>query len=309
MTPARWSALLLVACLGAAQAAPSGSASGSVSSTTAFCDRGPELSATQQDRLLRFAAIARRELDNSGARVALVARSGLNLARFDIRYSHAGVSLKDHEQTPWTVRQLYFACDEARPRLYDQGLPGFLFGTDDPALGFLSIVLLPADAAASLERATLDRPLALRLLAAAYSANAYPFSLSYQNCNQWVAELLAAAWSGEADGDGLRAHAQAWLSAQGYAPAPVQVGSHWLMLVGAFIPWIHSDDHPEADLQALRYQTSLPASIEAFVRDRVPGAERIELCHDETQVVIHRGWTPIAPGCKPGEDDRVIALD
>ena len=35
---------------------------------------------------------------------------------------------------------------------------------------------------------------ALALLGREYSANAYPFSPRYQNCNQWVAELLATAW-------------------------------------------------------------------------------------------------------------------
>jgi hypothetical protein len=40
----------------------------------------------------------------------------------------------------------------------------------------------------------------------------------------------------------------------------------------------------------------------------VPGAERIELCHDAKQVVIRRGWTPIADGCVPAAGDRVIAL-
>ena len=278
-------------------------------SSPAFCDRASPLTAAQQDRLLRFAAVARDELERSGGRVALVARSGLNLQRFDIRYSHAGISLKASEHGPWSVRQLYYACDEGRPRLFDQGVAGFLFGTDDPSVGYLSLLVLPEPEADAVERAALDRARALRLLAATYSANAYPFSLRYQNCNQWVMELLASAWGGLADGGDLRARAQAWLAAQGYGPRPVEVGSHALMLAAGFIPWIHLDDHPEAEVFALRVQTSLPRSIEAFVQARVPGAQRIELCHDGRQVVVHRGWEPIAEGCRPGADDRVVALD
>jgi hypothetical protein len=45
------------------------------------------------------------------------------------------------------------------------------------------------------------------------------------------------------------------------------------------------------------------------VHERLPSAERIELCHDSEQVVIHRGWTPIADGCIAAQGDRVIALD
>lgn len=274
-----------------------------------YCDRAEPLSARQQDRLLRFAAIARRELEGSGHDVALIARSGIDLGRFGVRYSHAGVSLRSSGNAPWSVRQLYFSCDEGRPRLYDQGLAGFLLSTDDAAVGYVSIVWVPREQAAALERAALDNARALRLLAADYSANAYPYSVRYQNCNQWVIELVAAAWGGLPDGDELRTRAQAWLSAQRYDPAVIDVGSHLLMFAGQFIPWVHYDDHPQDDRLALRFRTSLPQSIEAFVRGRVPGAQRVELCHDERQVVIRRGWEPLAEGCRPGPDDRVVALD
>ncbi len=271
-----------------------------------FCDQPQALSATQQDRLLSFAAIAKRELEDSGERVAIVARSGLNLARFGIRYSHAGVSLQASANGPWSVRQLYYACDEGQPRLYDQGLAGFLFGTSDPALGYLSIVLLPEAAAAPLEQAALDASRALRFVGAHYSANAYAFGVRYQNCNQWLAELLAGAWGAV---EGPREDAQRWLGERGYAPQPVQVNSRALMFAAGFVPWLHTDDHPHEDVQAMRFRTSLPASIEAFVREHVPGAERIELCHDSQQVVIRRGWTPIADGCVPADGDRVITLN
>ena len=282
-----------------------------------LCDRPATLSAPQQDRLLRFAAVARAQLDGSGQRVALVARSGLDLSRFEVRYSHAGISLLEGGNTTWAVRQLYYACDAQQPRLFDQGLAGFVMGTDDPGTGFLSILLLPPDAAAAVERAALDKPLALRLLAPRYSANAYPYSLRYQNCNQWVMELLASAWGGlqpassaaGAADDDSRARAQAWLAAQGYAPAPVQVGAHWLMAAGGFIPWIHFDDHPEADRLALQFRTSLPDAMARFVHQRLPDTQRIELCHDGHQVVVRHGWRPLAAGCVAEPGDQVVVLD
>jgi hypothetical protein len=182
-------------------------------------------------------------------------------------------------------------------------------GIDDPSLGYVAIVRVPDDAADTLRRAALDTPRALRLLASTYSANAYPFSLRYQNCNQWVMELLAMAWGGLAEGDDLRGRAQDWLRAADYAPVPVAVGSRLLMLASAFTPFLHLDDHPAADRDAMRLQVSLPSTVEAFVRARLPGSERVELCHDGRQVVVHRGWTPIAEGCKPEEGDRVVPLD
>jgi hypothetical protein len=274
-----------------------------------FCDHQAPLSATQQDRMLRFAAVIKAELERSGHTVALVSRNGTNLQRFGIRYSHAGVSLKAHTAGAWSVRQLYYACDERRPRLFDQGLAGFVFGSDAPTLSYVSIVLLPAAQAADLERVAMDRARALRLLAARYSANAHPYEQTYQNCNQWLVELLAVAWGALPDGEDLRARAQHWLAGRAYAPAPVMVGSHLLMFIAPFVPMIHVDDHPVEDQYALQFRTSLPASIEAFVREQLPGAQRIELCHNTQHVVVHRGWGRIADGCQPAVDDTVVALD
>ena len=158
-----------------------------------YCDRPAETHAVQQARFLRVAAVIKQVLDQSGRQAALVSRSGLDLARFGIRYSHAGIALKHNPGGAWAVRQLYYACEESRPRLFDQGMTGFLLGTDDPSSGYVSLLLLPAAEDARLAAAALDRPLALALLADDYSANAYAHATQYQNCNQLVMELLAAA--------------------------------------------------------------------------------------------------------------------
>jgi hypothetical protein len=287
-------------CTAACQSAPA---------SLRLCDSPSTLTAQQQDRLLRFAAIVKGELDESGQAVALISRTGVDLQRFGVRYSHAGISLKASGNAPWSVRQLYYACDEHRPRLYDQGLPGFLLSTDDPTRGYVSIVLLPRAEAAELEHTALDNARSLRLLAATYSANAFPFSLRYQNCNQWVMELIAAAWGSLDDAEDLRFRAQRWLTEHDYRPPAVDVGSHLLMFAASFVPLIHLDDHPVEDRYALQLRTSLPRSIEAFVRERVPGAQRVELCHGERHVVIHRGWEPLADDCRPADGDRVVTLD
>lgn len=263
-----------------------------------FCDRHAQVDAVAQDRLLRLGAVIKAELDRSGRRVALIARSGLDLGRFGIRYSHAGISLKASPSSPWSVRQLYYACDESRPRLFDQGVPGFLLGTDDPSSGYISLVLLPGPEEAELERAALDRSRALGLLSGAYSANAHVYSTRYQNCNQWVMEMIAAAWGLAGIERPTREQAQQWLRARGHWPQPVDVGSHALMFAMQFVPLLHVDDHPLADLQALKVRTTLPSAIEAFVRAQAPQAERIELCHDERHIVVRRGWEPLGPGCR-----------
>ena len=267
------------------------------------CDRSHDVTAAQQDRLLRFAAVVRDTLAASGTQAALISRSGTDLSRFGLRYSHAGIALADGLDTPWAVRQLFYACAEGAPRLFDQGLAGFVSGSDDADLGYVSLVLLPPEAAAPLATATQDKALALGLLNTRYSANAYPFSTSYQNCNQWVAELLAAA----ATGGRTREDAQAWLRAEGYAPEPVHA-SGWLMLAGRFVPWLHFDDHPAEQLALGAVQTSLPASLEAFAKSHWPTARHVEFCHGPKGVVMREGGTPLAAGCVPQDGDRVTAL-
>jgi len=293
-----------------------------------FCDPGPQASAAQQDRLLRFSALLKRELEASGQQLALVARAGLDLQRFGQRYSHAGISLKHSPNTAWSVRQLYFACDEGRPRLYDQGLAGFLLGSLTPDLSFVSVLLLPDEAAAQVQAWAADDARALQLLSPTYSANAHAYSLRYQNCNQWLVELLAASWGGlapdtpasQAAGDeltpavpgkeALRGQAQQWLRQQDYRPSELQISWRPLMWLGtAFIPWLHNDDHPPADLEQLSYKVSMPASIEQFARQRYPAAQRIELCLRGSQVLIRRGWEPLPADCVGGEQDQRIDLD
>jgi hypothetical protein len=208
---------------------------------------------------------------------------------------------------------LYYACEESRPRLFDQGVAGFALGADAPGQGHVSLVFLDEEKGALLERAAEDKRLALALLAGQYSANAYAFGTRYQNCNQWVAEILASAW-GRLDGPlddhkAPRERAQNWLREQGYTAGPVKVPSHWMMFAGQFVPLVHVNDHPVDDIYAMALRVSVPASIEDFVRRRVPEARRVELCHDRRHIVLHRGWDALGPGCTPGPGDDVIPLD
>ncbi|SFD93176.1 DUF2145 domain-containing protein [Massilia yuzhufengensis] len=288
-------ALLLAASAGASAGLP------------VFCQQSIDISAAEQDRVLRFAGVVKGELERSGAGVALIARAGLDLSRFGQLYSHAGVALRDNPGGAWAVRQLYYACDESRPRLFDQGVAGFALGADTPARGHVSLLFLPEQDGALLEQAALDRRLALALLAGQYSANAYAYGTRYQNCNQWVAELLASAW-GRLAGQRPREDAQGWLRSQGYTAGPVKIPSHWMMFAGQFVPLVHVDDHPVEDLHALALQVSVPASIEAFVRRQAPQTRRVELCHTAQRIVVRRGWEPLGAACEAGPGDEVIGL-
>lgn len=298
LTPRR----ALAAALFAVASASAGAAS------LRYCDTQATTDAREQDRLLQFAALVKSELDAAGGEAAIVARSGLALERFGVHYSHAGIALRRGD-TPWAVRQLYYACDEQRPRLYDQGMAGFVMGSSAPAGGRVALVLLPPDADAALARTAADTPRALQLLGARYSANAYAFGRVFQNCNQWVAELLALAWgASSAEGEAPRAAAQRWLRGAGYVPHAFALAPWW-MWAGLAVPWVHHADHPAQDLADGVYRVSMPQAIEAFVHGRLPQARRIELCRDGTRVVVRHGWAPFGERCEPAGGDRVVGLE
>lgn len=281
-----------------------------------FCERGREPTAAEQDVLLRFGAIVRETLSASGHDVALVARSGLDLHWVGARYSHEGVALRGAgESNPrWSVRELYYSCDERKPRVYDEGLAGFLLGDDDTKTGWVSIVLLPPAESAALRRTAVDKRHALGVLGATYSANAYPFSTQFQNCNQWVMEVLADAWDDQRDADddaspaASRARAQRWLYGQGYRPTVFTASARPMMWLADVVPWMNSADHPADELARNSYSVSMPSSVETFVQAKVPGATRIELCHAGRRVVVHEGWERMGSDCAAGPGDRVIDL-
>lgn len=274
-----------------------------------FCDRNQTLSASDQSTLLHLASVVRQELANSNSDIALISRSGLNLSRFNIRYSHAAIAWRENNSNRWTARQLYYACDEKRPRIYDQGLAGFVMGTDDPNKGYISIVPLPSNAATPLKHVALDTPTyALNLLANNYSASAYAFGLEYQNCNQWVIELLATAWGNLSNHNKLRSNAQTWLKTKQYRPQPITISS-WLLLAAAFAPLVHTNDHPEEDLQKRALHISLPSDIETFIRQEFPNSPRIEICHNGQQAIVRHGWTTMDEDCTPTDPrDKSISF-
>ena len=167
----------------------------------------PALSAGQQDKLLRSPPSVREELDQvTATRPSSADRDSTCRAfRSAIAYRRRVA----RQAGPWSARQLYYACDEQRPRIFDQGLAGFAMGTDDPRGLRVDLRCRPMPPPRSNARRSTRR--ARCTAAADYSANAYPFSLRYQNGNQWVMEMLARAWGDLADGDELRARAQDWL--------------------------------------------------------------------------------------------------
>jgi hypothetical protein len=285
-------------------------ASGAASADSlSYCGHPAQTGTVQADRLLQMGSLVEKLIEGSGAQAAIISRSGLDLRRFDIRYSHAGIALKGEDG--WLVRQLYFDCQEERPRIFDQGVPGFVLSQDDEKSIYVSLLWLPRTEEVLLEQSAEDKRLSLSLLASEYSANAYPFSTRYQNCNQWVIEMIAQAWGGlamQTEVPAQRREAQAWLAANGYPASEIRINPLF-MFASRFVPFLHREDHPEAELADNLYRVSMPAAIEGFVKARAPATTRTELCLSGKTVVIREGWKGFGEGCFAEEGDRTVALD
>jgi hypothetical protein len=255
------------------------------------------------------AALTRNTLEATGDTVALVARSGQALQAIGHRYSHAAVALRHNPQGAWAVRQLYFDCDALRPRVFDQGLSGFVGGTHHPDHGFLHLVLLPPAAQATLERTALNDAFALTLLGGGYSANAHAWSTTFQNCNQWVAELLATAWHPLPPQAPGRQAAQQALRALGYTPSTIATRWPPIALGAAVLPWFHTRDHPESDVAEGRFLVSMPRALAEWTQRLWPASQTLEICHTAQHVVLRHNGPPLADTCTPEPGDTVHRLD
>lgn len=266
------------------------------------CGPATDHSAEAQDQLMQLTQQVRRMLDATDATVAVVARSGTALGWLGHRWSHTGLALRDHPQGAWTVRQLYFDCEAGQSRLFDQGLAGFVTGVHPNQAAQLVLLVPPPEAAQPLARAALDDTQALALLGTAYSANAHAWDTRYQNCNQWVAELMATAWGGMQPPPRQptpRPLAQQLLRQQGYQPSTVQPPWPPLVALAGLSPWLHLNDHPPEDVATGQLRVSMPASIEAWLHARWPATRRVALCQQGHEVVVHPGWDEPATAVRP----------
>ncbi|TAG66329.1 MAG: DUF2145 domain-containing protein, partial [Burkholderiales bacterium] len=167
-------------------------------------------------RGLDLAERARSALDATGAKVVVIARSGQDLRKYRLRYSHLGFAVRG-EDGRWLVSHKLNQCGSAVAHLYRQGLAEFFL--DDLFRADAVFVVLRNDVQEALYPVlTSARVKALHI--ESYNVVAYPWSTRYQQSNQWAIETLAMAMSPRVRG---REQAQAWLKFEGYIPTPLDI--------------------------------------------------------------------------------------
>jgi len=231
--------------------------------------RQEELGARDVARSMELARRTVAALDASSARVALVARAGQDLSRYGLRYSHAGIAVRDHPAGRWTVVHELNDCGNAASSLYDEGMGNF-FMTDLYRHEALLVVPGP-QAQARLAQLIAGRT-PRRLHDPAYNMLSYVYSTRYQNSNQWVLEVLAAADAPPGQVE-TRGEAQAWLQRLRYQPGTVEIPASVRLGARMFRANVAFDDHPFERRMAGHIDTVTVESLVRFVRGRDGQAE------------------------------------
>jgi hypothetical protein len=98
-----------------------------------------------------------------------------------------------------------------------------------------------------------------------YNMLAYAFSTRYQNSNQWVLEMVAAASAAPGEVE-TREEAQRWLRQAGFAPGTVQIDAATRLGARMFRANVAFDDHPFGQRMAGEIDTITVDAIERFLR-------------------------------------------
>ncbi len=215
---------------------------------------------------LHLALKTKQMLMQSDATIALLGRVGSDLSAYGLRYSHAGFVWRDHPKGQWLVVHALNRCATATSAVFDEGLGNFFL--DDPFAYEVLVVIPSRDTQEKLAR-LLASTLSEQLHQAAYNMLAYPWSTRYQNSNQWLLEILAAAFA-PASMVNSRAQAQQWLRQQGYLPSEVEIPALQRLGARLFSANIQFDDHPFADRIAGRYQVVTVESVVRFLTQLDP---------------------------------------
>jgi len=221
------------------------------------CEQRPP-TALAVTRAMTLAEHTAARLSQSGANVVVIARAGQNLGEYGIRYSHLGFAYKEGEGSGavWRVVHKLNQCGTAHASLYRQGLGEFFL--DDLWQYEAAIVVLAPQTQAHL-RAVLDDNVAVaRLDTPAYSMVAYPWSVRYQQSNQWAIETLALA---EDPAAATRERAQAWLRLHGYEPSTLHLSAFKRLGARVASANIAFDDHPNEKRFSDRIETVTVDSV------------------------------------------------
>lgn len=199
-----------------------------------------------------------KRLNETGAKVVMLARAGQDLHQHGLHYSHLGFAYRDGDT--WRVVHKLNQCGTDRSALYRQGIGDFFM--DAPFSYEAGVVVLSSPVQDHLWPMLKGGQSLRTLHTPSYSMVAYPWAQQYQQSNQWAIETLALAMEPLAT---HRDQAQAWLRFKGYEPTELHLST--LTRLGARLTSanVSFDDHPAALRFTGRIQTVTVDSVFAWL--------------------------------------------
>lgn len=228
-------------------------------------------------RSARLSAQVLEALEQRQLSFALIARVGVDLSEFGLRYSHVGVAWRDHPKGRWFTFHLLNRCGTGQSELLEQSLEDFF---NVQLHSYQALVVAPTfPVQVKMQRAFFS-PLAQQLHEPEYNMIAHPFSTKYQNSNQWVLEVMATALA-PAGGIESRQAAQDWLREKGYKPGIIPISLPRRAGARLFSPHVRFTDHTSEEFSAGRYSVVSVDSVLAFLRAQNPGLGEVEVTVNE----------------------------
>ncbi len=214
-----------------------------------------------------------------GVDLVLIARGGQDLSRYGLRHSHVAFAVREADGQ-WRTLHLLNQCKSPESALFREGLGNFIGETGthtDLRVG------VPSPALRAALKTMLGEPgiQARALHEPRYSVVAYPFSTEYQNSNQWVLEVLAAAMAHNDDGRLLvrRAQVQDWLKEQKYTPSSLHIGVGKRLGARFFVANAATTDHPASERISGNYSVVTVESVFDFLQQRGALVQELSVPH------------------------------
>lgn len=179
-----------------------------------------------------------QSLKQKNVKVALIARVGQDLSKYNLKYSHLGFVYRDDKG--YSVIHELNTCGSAESALYSQGLGNFFL--DDP-FTYETMTYVPSNELQDKLYEMLTKEKFKLFHEKKYNMLAFPFSVKYQNSNQFVLEALASVMSREVEILD-RSSAQTWLKLVGYEPSIINIGTFTRLGARITKANIAFDDHP-----------------------------------------------------------------
>ncbi len=290
LTPSRLrlagSALALLLATGAAQADP------------ACAPRYPSPVTTAA--MFDMAALTADTLDAlPGVDVAIAARGGQDLSRYGLRHSHLAFLLRG-DDGQWQVLHLLNRCKTDSSQLYREGLANLL--GESSLTTDLRVGIPTAPVRAALKQ-LLAPPadIARALHQPRYSMLAWPGGSDYQNSNQWILEVTAAAMAQADDGSVIanRDTARDWLQRHRFLPSRLHIGLGKRLGARFFVANVAVTDHPASERISGNYSVVTVESVFDFLHARQALERELAIPHQTALPTVQSRLT--SPSTTPQE--------